>query len=200
MISGQIFALTLGAECSADDNTADLSGKFQFGFTPQCRVIDGDTDPACDTFIDSLDGNVVALDVNSTFVDDCAVDLFEVTFTGELEFYADSAFTEPVTADSEPFVIGQDPIYGKVTVSTPDDPDGNIYSFVDVSIETVMVCTSSDTLTVDADTGVGGCLSSLIDADGPYFVIGEGAFADHLGTKLSASGNEATFSFLTFGQ
>jgi len=95
-------------------------------------------------------------------------------------------------------VIGQDTIYGKVTVSTPNDPDGNIYTFVGVSIEAVMVCTSSDTLTVDADTGIGGCVSESIDGDGPYKVIGDGAITDYLGAILSASGNEATFSFLTF--
>merc|ERR1740123_2517167 len=30
---GQIFMMTVSAECSADDNIADLSGNFQFGFT-----------------------------------------------------------------------------------------------------------------------------------------------------------------------
>jgi len=195
--------MTLAAECSADDNRADLSGIYQFGFTPQCIADDdGDTEPACDTFMDSLDGNDVALDVESTFVDDCTVNLYEVTFTGDLEFYSDAAFTEPVTSDSEPFVIGQDPIYGKVTVEIPNDPeDDTDYEFVEVSIETVMVCTvdpDQEDLTVDDDAGTGGCLSSSIDADGPYNVIGTGATAKYEGAVLSASGNEATFSFLAF--
>merc|ERR1740123_92957 len=37
---GQIFTMTVSAECSADDNQADLGGDYQFGFTPQCKAID----------------------------------------------------------------------------------------------------------------------------------------------------------------
>jgi hypothetical protein len=194
--------MTVSTECSADDNQADLSGDYQFGFTPQCRVDDdGNTDDACDTFMDSLDGNDVALDVAVDFADDCSTNLFEVTFDGELDFYLDAAFTEPVTTDSDPFVIGQDTIYGKVTVNTPADPNGAIYDFVDVSIEAVYVCTASpddDDLTVNSDSGIGGCLSESIDADGPYNVIGTGAFEGYEGVALGAAGNTATFSFLTF--
>ena len=205
MISGQIFTMTVSAECSPDDDGyADLSGNYKFGFTPQCIVDDdGNTEPACDTFMDSLDGNDVVLEIEAKYVDDCTVNLYQVTFTGDLEFYSDAAFTEPVTSDSEPFVIGQDPIYGKVTVEIPNDPeDDTDYEFVEVSIETVMVCTvdpDQEDLTVDDDAGTGGCLSSSIDADGPYNVIGTGATAKYEGAVLSASGNEATFSFLAFG-
>jgi len=198
---GQIFTMTVAADCSADDNQAVLSGDYQFGFTPQCRVNDGNTDPACDTFMDSLDGNDVVLDVESTFVDDCDGSYFNVSFEGELEFYLDAAFTEPVTTASDPFVIGQDTIYGKVTVNTAEDPDGAIYEFVDVSIEAVYVCTADpddDDLTVNSDSGIGGCFSESIDADGPYNVIGTGAFEGYEGVALDAAGNEATFSFLTF--
>jgi hypothetical protein len=200
---GQIFTMTVAADCSADDNQADLSGDYQFGFTPQCRVIDddGNTDDACDTFMDSLDGNDVVLDVESTFVDDCEGSYFDVSFEGELDFYLDAAFTEPVTTDSDPFVIGQDTIYGKVTVNTAEDPDGAIYEFVDVSIEAVYVCTADpddDDLTVNSDSGIGGCFSESIDDDGPYNVIGTGAFEGYEGVALDAAGNEATFSFLTF--
>ena len=206
MISGQIFTMTVSTECSADDNNAVLSGDYQFGFTPQCRAIDddGNTDPACDTFMDSLDGNDVVLDVDVDFADDCSTNLFEVTFEGDLVFYADAAFTEPVTTDSDPFVIGQDTIYGKVTVNTAEDPDGAIYDFVDVSIEAVYVCTADpneDDLTanLDSDSGIGGCLSESIDADGPYKVIGTDASTEYDGDTLDAEGNEATFSYLTFG-
>jgi hypothetical protein len=200
---GQIFTMTVAADCSADDNQAVLSGDYQFGFTPQCRAIDdeGNTDPACDTFMKALDGNDVALDVESTFVDDCDGSYFNVSFEGELGFYSDAAFTEPVTTDSEPFVIGQDTIYGKVTVNTPADPSGAIYDFVDVSIEAVYVCTASpddDDLTVNSDSGIGGCFSESIDDDGPYNVIGTGAFEGYEGVALGAAGNTATFSFLTF--
>jgi len=53
-------------------------------------------------------------------------------------------------------------------------------------------------IALDASTGTGGCLSQYIDADGPYNVIGSGAVADYEGTVYDPSGNEATFSFLTF--
>merc|ERR1712115_668543 len=126
---------------------------------------------------------------------------FDVSFEGELEFYLDAAFTEPVTTASDPFVIGQDTIYGKVTVNTPADPSGTIYDFVDVSIEAVYVYTADpddDDLTVNSDSGIGGCLSESIDDDGPYKVIGTGAFEGYEGVALGAAGNTATFSFLTF--
>merc|ERR1711994_1124095 len=174
---GQIFTVSLTAECSADDETADLSGNYQFGFSPQCRTLDdGSTDPACDVFMDSLDGCDVVLEVDSTFVDACGVDTFSVEFEADLTFYSDDAFTEEVDGESDPFVIGQDTIYGKVSVDIPDDID---FEIVGVSIENVYVCTAEDDLssTLDSDSGIGGCFSSLIDV---------------------AGSNEAVFSFLTF--
>merc|ERR1711994_488814 len=197
---GQIFTVSLTAECSADDETADLSGNYQFGFSPQCRTLDdGSTDPACDVFMDSLDGCDVVLEVDSTFVDACGVDTFSVEFEADLTFYSDDAFTEEVDGESDPFVIGQDTIYGKVTVDTPDDID---FEIVGVSIENVYVCTAEDDLssTLDSDTGIGGCFSSLIDADGPYIVVGSGAVAEYEGNTAYdvAGSNEAAFSFLTF--
>merc|ERR1712242_539559 len=108
-----------------------------------------------------------------------------------------------VIADgSDPFVIGQDTIYGKVTVDTQSDSSGAIYEFVDVEIESVFVCTvdpdNAGDIALDASTGTGGCLSSSVDADGPYKVYGDGAVTDYEGTVYAPSGNEATFSFLTF--
>merc|ERR1712152_127827 len=104
--------------------------------------------------------------------------------TGALTFYSDAAFSAAVTA---PFVIGQDTIYGKVTVDIPDDVSGERYQFLDVSIEKIYVCTAAEgvdlTANLDAADGQGGCLSSgIVDADGPYTVYD----------------NEAAFSFLTF--
>jgi len=198
---GQIFTATIPAVCSSEDDVIDLSGDYQFGFTPQCRTIDGVEDAACTTFMTTLssDGKV-ALDVGAVFVDPCSIDLFDVTFTGALEFYTDSAFTAVVGDDSAPFVIGQDTIYGKVTVDTQSDESGAIYDFVDVSIVKVLVCTAADGAEVglETDSGIGGCLSSNIDPDGPYNVIGTGAVADYEGTVYTPSGAEATFSFLTF--
>merc|ERR1712228_278299 len=111
-------------------------------------------------------------------------------------------FTEEVVDGSEPFVIGQDTIYGKVTVDIPDDEDGEMYRFVNVTVETVYVCTSDDdlSLTLDSDSGIGGCFSSSIDADGPYTVIGtdqEEAYEGNTTYDVAGS-NEAAFSFLTF--
>jgi len=197
---GQIFTVSLSAECSADDLTADLGGNYQFGFNPQCRTLDdGSSDPACDTFMDSLDGGDVVLEVDCYFVDDCSTNLFSVEFEGDLAFYSDAAFTVEVDGESDPFVIGQDTIYGKVSVDIPDDID---FEIVGVSIENVYVCTAEDDLssTLDSDSGIGGCFSSLIDADGPYIVVGSGAVAEYEGnaTYDVAGSNEAAFSFLTF--
>merc|ERR1719361_1383402 len=200
---GQIFELTVDASCPADGTGAvDLSGSHKLSFTPECQTLaDGSVDPACTTYLSTLTDNKVVLDVDSSFTDNCDVQLWDVAFTGSMAFYKDDAFT--VIADgSDPFVIGQDTIYGKVTVNTLSDSSGGIYEFVDVEIENVFVCTvdpdNEADIALDASSGEGGCLSSSIDADGPYNVIGSGAVTDYQGTKLTASGNEAAFSFLTF--
>jgi len=201
---GQIFTATIpAANCSADDNTFDLSGTYQFGFTPECQTLDdGSNEPACDVFLTTLDDSAgkVVLDVDASFTDNCDVDLFSVTFDANLTFYEDDAFTVPVNDDNA-FVIGQDTIYGKVLVDIPDDnEDGEMYDFVQVSIENVYVCTADADrdLSLNASSGLGGCLSEHIDADGPYVVYGSGAETKYLGETYPASGNEATFSFLTF--
>jgi len=201
---GQIFTATIPAQCPDDataTDTVDLSGKYQFSFTPQCRA-NHEPAEACNVFMTTLDDTAgkVVLDVSSSFQDACDLRLFEVTFGGALTFYSDAALS--VVADgSVPFVIGQDTIYGKVTVGIPSDEEGARYQFVGVSIENVYVCTAADDvdLSVDADAGTGGCLSSLIDADGPYKVIGVGADEQYQGTTIvSSANNEAAFSFLTF--
>lgn len=179
----------------------NLGGDWQFGFTPQCR--DGDEAAACATFMSNIgDSGKVALDAASLFQDDCSVDLFAVTFEGALTFYSDSNFSQTAT---DSFVIGQDTIYGEVVVDYLADEDGADYEFLDVSIETVYVCTSSDesalaaTINSDDVAGVGGCLSSLIDDDGPYIVIGTGSGPYDGSTAYTDSGNDrARFSFLTF--
>merc|ERR1712242_191415 len=199
---GQIFELTVDASCPADGSGAvDLSGTHKLSFTPECQTVNGVADAACTTFLGTLTDNKVVLDVASSFSDNCAIQLWDVAFTGSMAFYKDDAFT--VIADgSDPFVIGQDTIYGKVTVNTLSDSSGAIYEFVDVEIENVFVCTvdpddEADT-ELDASSGEGGCLSSSIDADGPYNVIGSGAVDDYQGIVYDPSANEATFSFLTF--
>ena len=192
--------MTIAAEC-ADGSEVDLSGNYQFGFTAECQDVDGSPSAACSVFMDTLDDDKkVVLDVApSPFVDICDMALFEKEFTAEMAFYTDEALT--VEADgSDPFVIGQDTIYGKVTVNIEEELS---YLFEDVSIEKVYVCTAPDTaeMTVSSADGTGGCLSSNIDADGPYTVIGEGSDPQYEGlTDLDvAENNEAAFSFLTFG-
>jgi len=199
---GQIFELTVNASCPADGSGAvDLSGTHKLSFSPECQTVDGVADAACTTFLSTLTNNKVVLDVDSSFSDNCNVQLWNVEFSGSLAFYKDEALT--VEADgAAPFVIGQDTIYGKVTVDTQSDSSGAIYEFVDVEIESVFVCTvdpdNEADIALDASSGTGGCLSQYIDADGPYNVIGSGAVADYEGTVYDPSGNEATFSFLTF--
>merc|ERR1719447_2753712 len=116
---GQIFTAKIAASCP-DDGVVDLSGSYQFAFTPQCRVLeDGSNDPACDTFMTTLDDSSgkVALGVDVDFIDQCDVDLFAVSFDGTLSFYSDDQFAVAVDSNSDPFVIGQDTIFGKVTVA-----------------------------------------------------------------------------------
>jgi len=104
-----------------------------------------------------------------------------------------------VPADSaEPYIIGQDTIYGKVLVAIAVDEEAEMYTFVEVSIVDVYVCTAVGALSVNYTSGLGGCLSPDIDDDGPYKVYGTGAVADYEGVTYAATGNEATFSFLTF--
>merc|ERR1719361_2595432 len=198
----QIFELTVDASCPADGSGAvDLSGTHKLSFSPECQTVNGVDDAACTTFLSTLTDNKVVLEVKSSFSDNCAVQLWAVEFSGSLTFYKDSALTV-VAAASDPFVIGQDTIYGKVTVDTLSDPDGAQYNFVEVKIENVFVCTvdpdDEDDIALDSSSGTGGCLSQYIDADGPYNVIGSGAVDDYQGIVYDPSANEATFSFLTF--
>merc|ERR1712223_1475187 len=52
---GQIFTAKIDASCP-DDGAVDLSGLYQFAFTPRCRVQDdGSNYPECDTFLTTLD-------------------------------------------------------------------------------------------------------------------------------------------------
>merc|ERR1712106_447995 len=209
----QVFAVTIPSdiECSdsgssAADDVVDFSGIFRISFTPQCREVDGADDDACTAFMDDLDdsGSVV-LDVDWNFVDEtCGVDLFNVTFGADLAFFTDAEFSAAVT-DEDAFVIDQDTIYGQVEVDMPaeDDVSGSsFYDLVSVSVENVFVCTADGTAdlssTLDAANGLGGCLSSAVDANGYYTVIGSGAddeYEGETGYTVPAE-NVARFSFL----
>lgn len=205
-ISGQIFTVTIPSTCSDDNSIVDLGGKYTFAFTPQCRerdegLVNAAVSP-CSRFMSSLDDDgKVILDVDASYVDDCNANLFEITFDGKLSFYRDESLSLEAGDDADPFTIGQDTIYGKVSVNVPDDPSGEEYEFVDVSVESVYVCTTPEAqISVDSYSGRGGCLSSTIDADGPYTVIGSGADTKYEGNTFDAvESNEAAFSFLAFG-
>ena len=107
--SGQIFTLYIPAECPAVNSVVDLSGDWQFAFAAQCRT-ENDDPGACNTFMANLDGSGrVVLDLTSSYQAACSVNVFNVTFQGELTFYSDSDFNQTA---SDPFVIGQDTIYG----------------------------------------------------------------------------------------
>merc|ERR1719228_2412901 len=89
---GQIFTAKIAASCPSDGDSVDLSGSYQFAFTPQCRVLDnGSNDPACDTFMTTLDesSGSKALGVVASFTDLCEENLFDVSFEGTLSFYSD---------------------------------------------------------------------------------------------------------------
>merc|ERR1719474_44950 len=176
---GQIFTAKIAATYPPDGASVDLSGSYQFAFTPQCRKLgDGSNAPACDTFMTTLDessGSKVALEVVASFTDLCEENLFDVSFEGTLSFYSDDQFAVAVDSNSDPFVIGQDTIFGKVTVAMANPAIS--FQLSGVTIESVYVCTAAAgaDLSVDSVTGLGGCLSANIDADGPYNVIGAGA-------------------------
>jgi len=203
---GQIFTAKIDAECSGDGNV-DLSGSYNFAFTPECRDSDGDGEaqPECQVFMTTLDESAgkVALAVDADFVDPCDIDLFTVDFTGSLTFYEDDQFTEAVDENSDPFVIGQDTIYGEVAVDidVPSFPD---LQFEDVAIQTVYVCTADPGKALSMESpvgsdGVGGCLSTDVDADALYTVIGNAAIPEYEGATIDeTASNAARFSFLTF--
>ena len=213
MISGQIFTATIPAECpDGDSPTVDLSGDYQFSFTPTCRNVDDVATEACKAFLTTLpESGKVVLDVGASYQDACDTMMWNATLTGNLTFYVDEDFTDPVDDDADPFVIGQDTIYGKVVVDIPKQPSGEMYQFLDVSIENIYVCTAAEgvdlTANLDANNGLGGCLSSgdIVDGDGPYKVYGDDAVTDYQGTVYEQIGaqslpeNVAAFSFLTFG-
>jgi len=200
----QVFAVTLPSALNCTDSAViDFSGTFQIAFTPQCREVDDDeASAACSSFLGGLDesGNVV-LDVDWNFVDEtCGVDLFNVTIGADLTFYADDEFADAV--EDEAFVIDRDTVFGQIELglAADDESGAAFYELVAVAIENVFVCTADADLsaTLSATSGSGGCLSSAVDANGYYIVIGSGADDDFDGeTRYDVPArNMARFSFL----
>jgi len=199
-ICAQVFTVTIPSDIDCTlirtSEIIDFSGTFQIAFRPKCR--DNVDDAACNAFLDDLDesGDVV-LDVDWNFVDEtCGVDLFEVDFGANLQFYGDDQFSE-VVADDNAYVVDQDTIYGQVELDLP--ATDAFYDLVDVEIENVFVCTAEVgwdlSATLDALGGLGGCLHSEVVSY--YTVIGSGANAEFDGSTDYQVDEEniARFSF-----
>lgn len=199
-ICAQVFTVTIPSDINCTlirtSEIIDFSGTFQIAFTPKCR--DNVDAAACNAFLEDLDesGDVV-LDVDWNFVDEtCGVDLFEVDFGANLEFYGDDQFSEAVEDDNA-YVVDQDTIYGQVELDLP--ATDAFYDLVDVEIENVFVCTAEVgwdlSATLDALGGLGGCLHSEVVSY--YTVIGSGANAEFEGSTdyQVAEENIARFSF-----
>jgi len=206
-VCAQLFAVTIPSniDCStasSGDKIVDLSGNFQFTFTPKCRDVSGSVDPMCTAFVDGLPSSgVVTMDLDWSFIDQsCGVDLFSAQFTVDLEFYEDNQFSTDIGDGA--YIAGQDTVYSEVDVGL--FADDSTYSLLDVSIKNVFVCTAPDDVDLsssfDANDGSGGCLSSDVDTNGLYTIIGSGADSQYNGdTNYSApSANKARFSFSAF--
>jgi len=204
-VCAQIFVVTIPSDIECTDSTSggqqvDLSGLFQFAFSPRCREVDGSANAMCTAFVDGLgEADGLVLDLEWLFVDEtCGVNLFDATFDVDLTFFNDDEFSEAV--DDGAFVVDQDQIYGEVEVSWPSGDA--MYDVVAVSIEDAFVCTAAESAlpALDAVDGSGGCLSSEVDEDGLYTVIGSGADDQYGGdTDYEApAGNVARFSFSAF--
>ena len=203
---GQIFTLSIDASqitCN-DTHPADFTGQYSMGFEVSCRNATADA-AACAAFIDDNGGTPnINLDVLSSFIDTtCVAELYTVQFEGVTTFYDDDAFTQVHDPAQGNYVIGQDQIYIEVAAQFPSDPNGDPYDILGVELINVFVCTAPDTadLTLDQQTGLGGCLSSEIDADGPYNIIINGVpDATYFAENIVGDGSEAyvRFSFLTF--
>jgi len=151
----------------------------------------------------------VVLEIITNIVIPCATcdtALFVVTFSADMQFFRDDAFSVAQNALSNPFVIGNDKIYVEVEVDFPSDAaTGEIYDIFSTAVWNVMVCTAPESVdlaaTLNHQDGTGGCLSDQIDGDGPYWVIDSGAENDYYEADIIAyaeAANKVRFSFLTF--
>ena len=209
-VCGQLFAVTIPKPSDLDcadssSSTVDLSGTFGIAFTPSCRQIDGSVDSRCTTFLAELpESNKLLLEAPLQFEDaTCGPNLFAADIGGSMAFYAEETFATP----SAEFTIARDTVYCEVvmssTTSVQDDSGTAIFGLLAVSVENVYVCTAETDLSasLSSTAGDGGCLSSDVDADGYYTVIGTGADSQFGGSTNYAapSNNVARFSFTAFG-
>ena len=209
-VCGQIFEVTMpfDVDCTAIDDgeviPIDFSGEYEMAFNPECRELDdGEPGAQCTAFFEDQGTEPVAVGFEWEFVDqrcvDSGVNLFDTDFAVDLSFYGNDSFAVPVAADYL-FDIERDEIYGEAVVSIEAADDSVLFDVVTVSVENVFVCTSdySDLMaTLDSSSGVGGCLSSYVDDDGAYLVVGSGADPIYNGMVYDAP--TARFSFTAFG-
>merc|ERR1719495_2101286 len=207
-VCGQLFAVTIpkpaDLNCSdSSSSTVDLSGTFGIAFTPSCRLIGGSEDVRCSTLMAELpQSNTLLLEAPLQFQDaTCGPNLFSADIGASMAFYAEDTFSTPATT----FTIARDTVYCEVemssTTSVQDASGTAIFDLISLSVENVYVCTSASDLSASLSSteGDGGCLSSDVDADGYYTVIGSGADYQFGGrTDYAAPSNVARFSFTAF--
>lgn len=204
----QIYTVTIPSDTDCDTiqssqstEVMDLSGTFQIAFNPQCRDMDGNEDAVCD--ID--ESETVILDIPSTFTHQICGGLSSIEFDTDFTFYSDDSFGQRIDG-TEPVYNELDTIYGQIEVKISSDSETkDQYDVTGATLENLYVCTGEDTGALESslisDDGTGGCLSSLVDADGLYVVVGNGADTGYQGSKdydISAD-NVVRFSFLSFG-
>ena len=207
---GQIFSIIINSSlinCTAL-SPADFSGEYNLEFQVECR--DNQDSSACNAFIDDNNGEIIALDVTANFIDrTCDTKLYQVEFDGNTQFYDDEEFLIPHNSQNgiDDYVIGVDFIYVQVTANFPDDgASSDAYDILGVVINNVFVCTADDDvdllLNLNQQNGDGGCLSSDIDADGPYnIIINSVENDDYFVNIISAqdgTSNIVQFAFLAF--
>lgn len=199
----QIFTIKIPAsdiqQCD-DTNPADFSGEYNLGFQVSGS---GDT---FDAFVEENGGSTnIALSVNSTFIDsNCDPELYQVTFTGSIEFFDDDQFSIIHDSNNGDYVIGQDTIYIEVTTDLPDNQNEN-YNIFGVIIDNVFVCTTDTEPSLNQTTGQGGCLSNDVDVNGTHTLISGGVITaqgtlveTNIISSQDGTSSSAQFSFLTF--
>ena len=216
---GQIFTITIDPNSNINNNnrrrllnctSISYTGEYVIEFEIICRNNLSNTDlAACNAFIESNGGPLIALTVESNFVDITCIpfdEVYQIIFDGTMTFYDDNTFLIPRDDTSDPYVIDEDIIYIEVNANFPDDGSGDNYQIFGVVIDNVFVCTASNitdlSINLDQQNGNGGCLSSNIDPDGPYIIISNGQpniqFLTQIISLQDGSSNVAQFSFLIF--
>eukprot|EP01084_Bolivina_argentea_P247973 414817_1 len=203
---GQIFTITINSsETICDVNNGDiidLTGDYTMSFTPSCRSPEAD---ACTTYINALTSPTIALSVNSNFIDTtCKPELYSTILNGAITFYDDDQFTIVHDANNGDYVIGQDTIYISAEITIPDDGSLENYNIFDVEIDNVFVCTTENDISLDSQTGYGGCISGInIDNTVHYiFINGDVPVGFDYRAELIDNGNTQSnvvkFKFLAF--